>query len=366
VSRRRRPDEQSPHGLYGRRRQVAALELVDDRFDELATELRDARPAAPVALRARVAALDASPAVRGTRLRLPSRRLVLGLAAAVLVASFVAAGVTGLGGGGSSHEASAGARGLRPVVTQHGVALNQRLQAPTTPNAGESAFKNATPAFDNLVAPAPGRLQRYDATMRLRVKDVDALSNATKQAMDLTRGLGGYVASVQYGTSGGRRGGATFVLRVPVGNVQTELAGLTRLGTILQQRTGVLDVTKRVDREAQQIARLRRELATAGPAEAVAIRHRLQTLRVKHARLLKSARFAHITLALTTPAKTAAAAPSRLDRALGDAGSVLLRELEILLYALVVAGPLLLLGAAGVAAARTQRRRADARLLERA
>jgi hypothetical protein len=45
---------------------------------------------------------------------------------------------------------------------------------------------------------------------------------------------------------------------------------------------------------------------------------------------------------------------------------VLLRELEILLYALVVAGPLLLLGGAGIALARAQRRRADARLLERA
>jgi hypothetical protein len=202
--------------------------------------------------------------------------------------------------------------------------------------------------------------------MRLRVKNVDALSNATKQAMDLTRGLGGYVASVQYATSAGKRGGATFVLRVPVGNVQTELAGLTRLGTILQQRTGVLDVTKRVDREALQIAKLQRELATAGPTEAVAIRHHLETLRAKHARLLKSARFARITLALTTPPKSAAAAPSGFDRALDDAGSVLLRELEILLYALVVAGPLLLLGAAGFATARATRRRSDRRLLERA
>ena len=45
---------------------------------------------------------------------------------------------------------------------------------------------------------------------------------------------------------------------------------------------------------------------------------------------------------------------------------MLLRELQFLLYALVVAGPLLLLGAAGIAGARAQRRRADAKLLENA
>jgi hypothetical protein len=89
-------------------------------------------------------------------------------------------------------------------------------------------------------------------------------------------------------------------------------------------------------------------------------------LRAKHARLLRSAQLARITLSLTTPDKQAAAAPSRFDRTLDDAGSVLLRELEILLYALVVAGPLLLLGGAGIAAGRAQRRRSDRRLLERA
>ena len=43
-----------------------------------------------------------------------------------------------------------------------------------------------------------------------------------------------------------------------------------------------------------------------------------------------------------------------------------LRELQFLLYALVVAGPLLLLGLAGLATARAARRRSDRRLLERA
>src|SRR5262249_23708309 len=150
------------------------------------------------------------------------------------------------------------------------------------------AEKSPLPDYGSL-APTSSRLQRYQATMRLRVKDVDDLSSAAKRAMNLTHGLGGYVASVQYATRS-KGGGATLVLRVPVSKVQTALTRLAALGTILQQHTGILDVTRRVDRESRQIAQLERELDSASPAEAAAIRAKLATLRAKHARLLKSAR----------------------------------------------------------------------------
>ena len=42
---------------------------------------------------------------------------------------------------------------------------------------------------------------------------------------------------------------------------------------------------------------------------------------------------------------------------MSDAGGVLLREAEILAYALIVAGPLLLVGAAFIAAGRLRDRR---------
>jgi hypothetical protein len=337
---------------------VSPLELVDDRFDKLAEELRASRPVAPVALRAQVRALE-PPGPRWT-FRWPSRRVVLALAGAALLASFVAAGVTGLSGSSTKQLSAVKPKSVKTI--EHGDAVRQGV--------GGVALKTPAPNLGPLqrtsdLAPTAGRLQRYQATMRLRVKNVDAMSSAAKRAMNLAHGLGGYVASVQYATRS-KGGGATLVLRVPVGNVQTALTELASLGTILQQHTGILDVTRRVDREGLQIAQLERQLAHASPSEAPVIRAKLATLRAKHARLLKSARLARITLGLTTPAKQAAAAPSRFDRTVDDAGSVLLRELEILLYALVVAGPLLLLGAAGIAAARAQRRRADARLLERA
>ena len=333
------------------------LEVVGDSFGPFAQELRAAKPAAPASLRAQVRALE--PAGPRRMFRPPSRRLVLALAAVVVLGSLFAAGITGLSRSGGQRTSESA--GLQRTLPQHRDAVRPAT-APTW-SAQAQTEKSPLPAYGPL-APATSRLQRYQATVRLRVKDVDGLSSAAKRAMNLANGLGGYVASVQYATRS-KGGGATLVLRVPVAKVQTALTRLAALGTILQQHTGILDVTRRVDREALQISQLEHALAKASPAEAAVIRAKLATLRAKHARLLKSARLAKITLALTTPAKHQAAAPSRFDRTLDDAGSVLLREGEILLYALVVAGPLLLLGGAGIAAARGARRRGDRRLLER-
>ena len=330
---------------------MSPLELVGD-FDRIKEELRASRPVASVALRERVGALGPEPTPRRS-FHWPSRRLVFGLSMAALLASLVAAGLT-RGPGSQQLE------GTRPTVN-HGAssAGAQRVPQPNALSAGEKTLSPAT-----VPAANPARLQRYQATLRLRVKDVDALSNATRRAMTLARSLGGYVGEVQYSTNAGKRGGSRVVLRVPVGSVQAALTTLTGLGTILQQQTGILDVTRRADRESRQIAKLRKQLETASPQEAPAIRAHLRTLQAKHVRLLRSANLARIVLTLTTPAQ-AAAAPSRFHRTLDDAGGVLLRELQFLLYALVVVGPLLLLGGAGIVTARAARRRSDRRLLER-
>jgi hypothetical protein len=358
---------------------VSPLELVDDRFEELASELRASRPVAPERLRSRVEALARVEPERRREwsLRLPSRRLALGLVALAILGSFIAAGVTGLDGSAGKRKVvgkaveSSGAAGQARTPTTAGEPL--RLGAPQA-----STHQKGRPAD---LAPARARLQRYDATVRLRVKDVDALSDATKRAMSITHALGGYVASVGYSTRAGRRGGATLVLRVPIEKVQSALADLTALGTILRQRTAILDVTRRADKEARQLTKLERDLARVesqlasgslsgeerAQLERRAERDRvaLKTLRVKHARLLRSADLARIILTLTTPTKQTSASSGRFDKTLDDAGAVLVRELEILLYALVVAGPLLALGGAAIAVGRAQRRRSDRRLLER-
>jgi len=334
---------------------VSPLELVDDRFGELARELTSSRPVPSPKLQERVYTLGQIEAPPPFWEKRPSgRRVVLALAIVALFVSVAAAGVTGLGGRSPKQEVFSNQPRAVPA------APSTRLQS-----SSSTSEWGAAKALDRELTPNPARLQQYDATLRLRVKSVEALSDATKRAMTLARALGGYVASVDYSTRGGRRGGAALVLRVPITEVQNALGRLTGLGTILGQRTAVLDVTKRADRESKQIAKLERQLETAGPEEAAAIRARLKSLRARHARLLRSARLAKISLAFTTAAPAAAAPPSRFDRTLDDAGSVLARELQILLYAVIVAGPLLLLGGLAVLAARTQRIRSDRRLLER-
>jgi hypothetical protein len=325
---------------------VSPLELVGD-SGRIAEQLRAARPVASAVLRERVAALGPEPAPHWS-FRWPSRRLVLGLAAAALLASLAAAGLTR----GSSNQARVESSGASATKA-------------ATPAHWESDLRGRALKAAPVPAATGARLQRYQATVRLRVKDVDALSTATRRAMTLARSLGGYVGQVQYSTHAGKRGGARVVLRVPVGSVQAALTTLTGLGTILQQQTGILDVTRRADRESRQIAKLQKQLETASPQEAAAIRAHLRTLQAKHRGLLRSASLARIVLTLATPAQQAAA-PGRLHRTLDDAGGVLLRELQFLLYALVVAGPLLLIGGAGLATARGARKRSDRRLLERA
>ena len=188
---------------------MSPLELVGD-FDQLAKELRASRPKASAALRERVSALGpAEPAEPRWTFRRPSGRLVLGLAAAALLASLVAAGLT----------RSPGTRQLnaaRPTVS-HGAATAGAQGSPDALRSG--AEKTPAPVWGSLLPAAAGaaRLQRYQATLRLRVENVESLSSATRRAMRLARSLGGYVGQVQYATHGGKRGSARVVLRVPVG-----------------------------------------------------------------------------------------------------------------------------------------------------
>ena len=223
------------------------------------------------------------------------------------------------------------------------------------------------------------RLQRYDVQLKLRVRNLDGLSNATKQAMQATRHFGGYVATVTYAAPSAKRGGAHLVLMVPIDRVQDALTRFASLGTILAQHVSIKDVQKQVDEETSGIAKLRRQVSgiraaldhgslTAEKRRSLESRlasgqRRLRALQGTKSATVRRASFAQIKLALVTK-RAAAAHPGRLGRTFRDAASVLTREGELLVYALIVGGPLLLLGAAGIAGARVTRRRNEERLLE--
>jgi hypothetical protein len=352
---------------------VSPLELVDDRFEQLASELRASRPVAPERLRDRVEALaQVEPEPRREwGFRLPSRRLAVALVALAVLGSLIAAGVTGLGGSNGDTKAaeSFGAAGARAPST-------------TTGNlSGAQALKRALPqGFDaHTLAPARARLQQYDAALTLRVQDSDELSARTQQAMRVTRSLGGYVAYASFDVPG-RQGTSTLVLRIPIDRVQRALTAFAGYGTLLAQKISVQDLQQRANAQSSRIAALKRAIAaletqlqgSLPQAERDRVerlvsieRRRLVGQQKKLGATVRRAELARVGLTLVTPAPKAGAAPGRFDGTLDDAGSVLARELEILLYALVVVGPLLALGGIGIAVGRAQRRRSDRRLLER-
>lgn len=348
---------------------MSPLELVDGRFDKLAAELRASRPVASEGLRDRVEDLArAEPKPRREwGFRLPPKRVAFALVALAILGSFIAAGVTGLGGSTGDTSAVRHGAAMSPVTTTEAFGLHVQGAA------------GSLPLKDRALPPAQSRLQQYDAALTLRVRNSGRLSARTQQAMRLTRSLGGYVASASFDVPG-RQGTSTLVLRIPIDRVQRALAAFAGYGTLLSQKISVQDLQQRADAQSSRIAALKRAIATLQTklqgSISSAERDRLEHLiSIERSRLaarqkgldatIRRAELARVGLTLVTPAPKASAAPGRFDRTLDDAGSVLARELEILLYALVVVGPLLAVGGVAIAVGRAQRRRSDRRLLER-
>jgi hypothetical protein len=338
---------------------VSPLELVDDRFEKLAVELRAGRPAAPEALRQRVLALAPPPPPR--RFELNLRRVVPALAFAGLAAAVGVATVVGVVNG--SHNPSVtSAKTTKPqplgsVQTQTGSAARDPV-----PYSADKALGARAPA------PSSTRLQRYDASLGVRVKNQTELSRRTQQALQFTRKLGGYVVSANYSVPG-KTGTSTLKLRIPVQRVQAAIAVFSAYGVLVSQRIVLKDLQQKVDSLGIRIRRIRARIA-AGESQAQLDRDRALLRRLTGSRqaTVQRAQLASVALTMAVAAKQhhAAAPVSRFHRTLDDAGSVLVREFELLLYALLVAGPLLLLGGAGILASRSLKRRSDRRLLERA
>jgi hypothetical protein len=215
-----------------------------------------------------------------------------------------------------------------------------------------------------------------DAEMRLRVEGLEELSAATKRAMRIAQSLGGFVASVQYDAPAQGVGGANLVLRIPTPRIQTAIAQLSALGTILGQRIGIEDLQGSADDLTDQIvdtqrliSQLRRRLEATAPGadERVVLQARLAEAQRRLTDLrgaLRSTRaegaFATVQVSLTTEEITPAAQDEGpLDR-LGD---ILAWEGVALLYVLAIAGPFVLLGLLAWLVRRVLRRRRETQLL---
>jgi len=363
---------------------------LDPRFDDLVRELRTL-PRAPEELRARVLGLaDAASPAPPRRRR--TRRLVLVVACLALLGIAGVAAVYGIvssGGGGGQREQAAGtvsAAGGGGAVR----AAPKAHRALTTETAVAGSFApSAQPALTALdsaasLPPTQGRLQQYSAMMRLRVKGVDGLSRTTNRAMRITRSLGGFVASVDYGTPNRKSGEAYLTVRVPNARVQQAVVRFSSLGVILSQDISIRDLQDQANHEAVQIIRLQREIdrlvaklrGVLSPEERVQTQSQLDAARAalrarteQHAGTLRRGRLATFTLQLTT--RKAAVVPvhhgkGRVGRAASHAFGLLAKIVAGTIYGAIVLLPLLVLGVLLLVASWLLRRRGNERLLARA
>ena len=346
--------------------------------ETLLNEIRATRPEAPSALRERVRALSVQepagePLLDRVRFTWGWKRLALAVPATLVVA-LLAAGVIGISRDDVGDEMAASPSATMSDALE---TFDTQRATPESSLAAPPATKAVGDAAGGAVAPVPGQLQRFEAELGLRVDDVDALSDATKQAQQIARDHGGTVASLQYDAPSEGVGTAQITLRIPTAEVEAALAELSQLGTILGQRYGIQDLQQQADSLQTQIEQTQRRIAqilaqlgspTLSDENRVVLQSRLTSNRQKLTDLraaMKSTRAeaATSTVYVTLTTEEIQATPvggSRLD----DVKDVLAWEAIAALYVLVVVGPFLLLGVLVWLVLRLLRRRETARLLE--
>jgi hypothetical protein len=348
--------------------------------DAILAELRTL-PGAPDALRERVRQLpEPQPRFSWTFPRIDVRRSVLVAAPAVLALGVGAAALHGLLASGPKTPQPLALKAQQEAVHAGG-GWSSADGATTVPRlGGRLTFpqRSVTLGKRTALTPSATRLNKYNAWLRVRVAD-DRLAKATTRAMQIARGYGGYVASVDMNTPE-KQGTASLVLRIPVTRVEDAVLRLGKLGDVTAQRVRIQDVQRQANKLEREIVKLRatiaelkRKLAAGSitPEERYRLDQAKQALAQvtkSHATTIREGTLATVSMTFFTP-HAAVVAPhhqGRLDRTLSNAGDFLVSELAWLLYALIVVGPIGLLAAAAVFAVRTGRRRSDARLLEQA
>jgi hypothetical protein len=355
--------------------------MTEPAFDDLARELQAARPHASDELRERVLTLARSEPVQQRRRFRLMPFLIPALGAATVVAA-VAVGVTSLRDTGAGEDSAVvGAPySAEDEAAEEGAAESGREAAPST-----LQDLRAGPAPAETLPPSGNRLQEYRADLRVRVADLDALSETTAQAMRITRSLGGYVVSAQLTTPVGEDGDSALVVRVPITKVQDAIMRFSDLGVLVAQDVSLQDLQAQANRQDDQIAALRRTIATlerelADPDLTAEERAELQR-RLANARATlkqrqaaretteRRGRLARVALTLTTRDERQALPPSPpgdFEQTLRDALGALEQLVAWTLAALIVASPFLALTALVVAIEARRRRRSEERLLQRA
>ena len=318
---------------------------------DLVAELRAARIEAPPEVRARVRLIAAADTTTVRRRTFTWRRA---LVVAIPVAAAVAATIVFTR---PSHQTKA-----VPPVYSAAVAHGSAAAVPSLKLAPSIV---ATPA----PAPSTTRVQRYGAYLALRVPTPNGVSSGVKQALRITKSLGGYAGSVHASTTA-QSGSADLKLKIPRTHVQEAIAQLSAIGTITAEQVDVQDLQATVNTTDRTIARLQRELTalraqpqtSSTTSRIAALVRQIQNLQRANASTIRTARYATVNLHLGT----AAPKPAKAHHGPLHGLAVAFRWLGIgAVYALALGAPFLLVLWLAWIATRTIRRRREDALLSR-
>ena len=243
------------------------------------------------------------------------------------------------------------------------------MHTPTkiAPSVGAATSDRAAKAFS---VPSPAnRVQKYEASLSLRVEHARDVSDGVKRALRITTSFGGYSSSVHAETHGSRAV-ADLKLRIPRARIQEAMAKLAQLGTITDENVSTVDQTALLNTTDRTIARLQKQLAAlrAEPKSdendrrIAALVKRIETLQRGEAETKRNAHYATVYLHLETPLVTVV--QKHGHGPLHGVG-VALTWLGIgAVYALAIGAPVAVLLALFWFAVRVVRRRRENALLE--
>lgn len=241
--------------------------------------------------------------------------------------------------------------------------------AEASPDSASSAGVGTASAVPlSAPAAAAGRVQETSASLTLAGEDVQGLSDRVSR---LIVSEGGFVASSQVQTQSGHGGEAQLALRVPSAKLAQALSALAALGPVRAESQSLQDITSAYDAARQRLtdaqaerASLLRALASASTTEKVqALRAQLGEARraILGARLSLQQISRQASISQVSVSVLGTIAPpserSTLQRALHDAGRVLLVTLAVLLIVAAVLVPAGLLAGAGLLGRRGWLRR---------
>jgi len=256
---------------------------------DLVAELRAAHVEAPPEVRERVRLVAAGAPAPPRRVTWQRALVVVVPAAAAIAATIVF---------------------TRPAKQQQQTVLEANKPVRIQPSAG-AATDRAAKAF---AVPSPtNRVQKYEATLSLRVEHARDVSDGVKRALRIATSFGGYASSVHAETHGSRAV-ADLTLRIPRTRIQEAMAKLAQLGTITDENVSTVDQTALLNNTDRKIARLQKQLATlraepksdGNDRRIAALVKRIETLQRGEATTRRNAHYATVHLHLETPPVTVA------------------------------------------------------------